>query len=237
MNWNNFKNKFHKSWHSSVKPFIESEECNNIYTFLKSRKGKEIAPKSNFTFRSFESDLEDVTCVLILDEPYSCKQNDLQYADGIPLSCEFVDKIHPSLNAFYDAMEVEFYDLNLEIIKQMHLNFYISQGVLFLNSSLTTEIGSPGIHKDLWKPFIEHLIKEVFIKRNIPIVFCGEKVYKQYKDIIPSEFPWFLIKQSLSECTVGVPWNTENVFTKLNKYLWEDTKYDDVQWVNMDVPF
>ena len=81
------------------------------------------------------------------------------------------------------------------------------------------------------------MIKEVFIKRNIPIVFCGEKVYKQYKDIIPSEFPWFLIKQSLSECTVGVPWNTENVFTKLNKYLWEDTKYDDVQWVNMDVPF
>lgn len=236
MNWNSFKSKFHPTWHASVKKFIESNECNKIYAFLKRQKG-EIAPRSDLTFRAFETPLTNIRCVLIFDEPYSEKQNDLQYADGIPLSCEFVDKLHPQLNAFYEAMEKEFYDLNLNIIKQLDLKFYTNQGVLFISSSLTTEISSPGKHKRLWVPFIKHLIKNVFVKRNIPIVFCGLKVQKEYKAVLPVIYPWFLIKQSISEVKVGVPWNTNNTFTKLNKYLWDNTEHEEVMWVNQDVPF
>lgn len=236
MEWDKFKNKFHKSWHASVKPFIVSKECNNIYTFLKKQKG-EIAPKSTLTFRPFEMPLKDVKVVVLLDEPYSDKQNDLQYSDGIPLSCEFVDKIHPQLNAFYNAMEKEFYDLNLNMIKQMDLNFYISQGVLFLSSSLTTEIGSPGKHRRLWEPFIKYLIKKVFMKRRIPIIFCGDLVHEQYRSIMEPIYPYFLIKQPISECGVGVPWNTDNAFTRLEKYIWNNTELTEIQWVNHDVPF
>jgi uracil DNA glycosylase len=237
MNWDNFKNKFHTSWHKAIKPFIESNECNKIYTFLKKQKGVEIAPKSALTFRTFEQPFKNIRCVVILDEPYSNKQNDLQYADGIPLSCEFVDKIHPHLNAFYDAMEEEFYGLNLHAIKQMDLNFYTNQGVLFLSSSLTTEIGSPGKHKQLWVPFIKYLITNVFSKKTIPIVFIGQDVYEQYAKVMDPIYPYFIVKQSLSKCTVGVPWDTNGVFTRLNKYLWDNTDYDEIMWVNMDVPY
>lgn len=237
MNWDNFKNKFHKSWHSSVKPFIESNECNKIYAFLKNQKGVEIAPKSSLTFRAFEQPLKDIRCVVILDEPYSNKQNDLQYADGIPLSCEFVDKIHPQLNAFYNAMEKEFYDLNLHIIKDMNLNFYINQGVMFLSSSLTTEIDSPGKHKKLWVPFMKYLIKNVFTKRGIPIVFCGWEVQRTYKAVLDPIYPWFVVEQSLSETEIGVPWNSNGVFTRLNEYLMDHTEHEDVMWVKQDVPF
>ena len=237
MDWNKFKTKFHKTWHVSVKPFIESNECNKIYVSLRSIKGAEIAPKSALTFRAFEQPLNRVKCVVLLDEPYSEKYNDVQYADGIPLSCEFVDKLHPQLNAFYDAMEKEFYDLNINMIKEKNLNFYTNQGVLFLSSSLTTEIGSPGKHKKLWVPFIKYLIKNVFSKKGIPIIFCGESVYDQYAKVLDPIYPYFVVKQSLSDCPIGVPWSTNGVFTRLNKYLWDNTNYEEVQWVNMDVPY
>ena len=237
MDWESFKNRFHTSWHKTVRPFIESNECNKIYTFLKKQKGVEIAPKSALTFRAFEQPFKDIRCVVILDEPYSNKQNDLQYADGIPLSCEFVDKIHPHLNAFYDALEEEFYGLNLHIIKQMDLRYYMNQGVLFLSSSLTTEINAPGKHKNLWAPFIKHLIKYAFSPKRIPIIFCGNVVHEQYAMVMEPIYPYFVIKQSLSDISVGVPWNTNNVFTRVNKHLWENTDYDEVMWVNMDVPY
>ena len=46
MLWDKFKDYFHESWHESVRPFIESEQCDEIYAYLKaeSRRGKKIAP-------------------------------------------------------------------------------------------------------------------------------------------------------------------------------------------------
>ena len=38
MNWNNFKDHFHPSWHDKIKPFIESEECDENICILKERE-------------------------------------------------------------------------------------------------------------------------------------------------------------------------------------------------------
>jgi len=53
MIWDNFKDSFHESWHDKMRPFIESEECDKIYAFLKSEsgRGKIIAPISSNVFR------------------------------------------------------------------------------------------------------------------------------------------------------------------------------------------
>lgn len=237
MDWTKFKTKFHKSWHISIKKFIESNECNKIYNFLKSQKGKEIAPKSNLTFRAFEQPLSKVKVVVLLEEPYCEKIKGVQYADGIPLSCAYVEKLHPQLDAFYDAMEKEFYELNLNIFKDHNVEYLTNQGVLFLSSSLTVEVDSPGSHKRLWEPFMKYLIKNIFNKRNIPIVFCGGEVYEQYKDCLDPIYPYFIVNQPLSECNIGIPWNSRDRFTKLNHYLWEKLGHTEIMWVNMDVPF
>jgi uracil-DNA glycosylase len=237
MDWNKFKNKFHKSWHTSIKKFIESNECNKIYNFLKNQKGKEIAPTSNLTFRAFEQPLKNVKVVVLLDEPYCEKYDGKQFADGIPLSCAYVEKLHPHLDTFYNAMEKEFYELNLNIHKETNLNFYIRQGVMFLSSSLTVEIDSPGSHKQLWVPFIKYLIKNIFNKKNIPIIFCGNDVYEPYKNIMEPISFYFIIEQSLRETSLAIPWNTRDRFTKLNNFLYENTDYPEIMWVNMDVPF
>jgi len=236
MNWEHFKSKFHRSWHKEIRKFIESNECNKIYTTLKASKN-EIAPRSTLTFRAFEQPLKDIKCVVLFDEPYSNKFNNIQYADGIPLSCEYVDKLHPELDEFYNAMEREFYGLNLQMRKEKNLHYLRSQGVMFLSSSLTTEINSPERHKKLWVSFIGYVIKNILIKKNIPIVFCGRHLYEQYKKVVPPIYPYFVVEESIMGKSSTNPWNTKDVFTRLNKYLYEDTDHYDIQWVPMDVPF
>lgn len=237
MDWKFFENKFHKTWHSFVKKWIESNECNKVYTFLKSQKGKEIAPKSTFTFRSFKQPLTNVKVVVYLEEPYCEKYNENYFADGIPLSCEYVDKMHPQLNEFYNAMEREFYDLNLNTIKEKDLTYLTNQGVLFLSSSLTVEINKPKSHKGLWISFNKFLIQNVFNKKQIPIIFCGKNVYEEYKSVMDPIFPYYMIEESLNDWKPMTKWNTNGKFLKLNEYLWNDTDKDDIMWVKQDVPF
>lgn len=235
MSWKNFANRFHKSWHSSVSEWFESANCVKVYSTLKNC-GKEIAPKSTYTFRSFECDLEEIRCVILMEEPYCEKYDGVQYADGIPLSCEVIDRIHPQLNEFYDAMEREFYGFTVHLTKNKHLDYYMKQGVMFLNRSLTVEIGSSGSHKTLWDEFFKTVLKTL-CERNIPLVFCGEEMYQKFRLDLPPLHPHWVIKQPLTNCKVGTVWNTEEVFTKLNAYLYKKTKHYDVQWCEMEVPY
>lgn len=236
MEWKLFQDSFHTSWHTSMKKWVESKESAKVYAFLRNQKGKEIAPKANLTFRSFEQSLKNVKVVVLLEEPYCEKLGDVQFADGVPLSCEYVDKMHSQLNEFYDALEREFYDMNLNVIKNKDLKFLTNQGVLFLSSSLTAELGSIGKHKDVWISLIGHLIKTVFCKKNIPILFCGGEIYETYKFHLAPLHPYFVIQQPLSEWRLGRHWNTEGKFLKIDKYF-EDRILDGVTWVNQDCPF
>jgi len=69
MQFEKFKNLFHESWHDKMIPFIESEECDNIYKFLKSesQRGKRIAPLSVNVYRCF------------LEFEFNLKHPDLSY--------------------------------------------------------------------------------------------------------------------------------------------------------------
>jgi len=73
MIWEKFVDFFHESWHEKMRPFIESEECDKIYAFLKteSKRGKRIAPLSHNVFRCFkETPLTDVRVILVGMCPY-----------------------------------------------------------------------------------------------------------------------------------------------------------------------
>jgi len=231
MNWEKFHNKFHKSWHRSMKPFIESNDCNKIYTFLKANKDKgTIVPSSMNTFRNFKNaNLNKTRMALFFREPYS----DIE-PDGIPLSCELSDKISLPLNKFYNAMEKEFYGLSLDMIKDKNLDYYLRQDVFFHNVDVTVFKNKPGSHKDLWKNFTKHVIK-ILVKKNIPIMFIGEDVRDKYIKLIPPMYPEFFIKEDI--LNKDLVWNTNNKFKDIGKYIWDNTAYNEVMWVNMDVPY
>ena len=229
MDWTNFKPKFHSSWHTGIKPFIISHECNKIYNFLKSAKGKTIYPKSLFTFRGFKSNLDEIKVAVIFREPYS----DIE-PDGIPLSCTMAKKNHAMLDTFHDAMEEEFYGLNLHIRKPNNLDHILEQNVFLHNADLTVFKDEPGSHKNLWKKFTSHVIK-ILIKKEIPIVFIGEDVRNRFKHLLPPIYPDFLVEEAIQDNVFT--WRPKGRFAKLNEYIYEKTDHNDIMWVDMDVPF
>ena len=239
MNWENFKHQFHPSWHARMRPFIESEECDKIYAFLKSesKRGKKVAPISMHVWRCFlETSLDDLKAVMVGLCPYHTFRNDAPVADGLLMGCSVTGVVQPSLDQYYRAVEKEFYDgLNLKIIENPDVSFIAHQGVLMLNAALTTEKDKAGSHLEIWEPFIKYLFEEIINHLGIPIIFLGKESakYKKYTGIFTHVFE---LSHPASASYKGTDWDTEGVFTKVNRLLEENNGFS-VQWVDLDAPF
>ena len=239
MNWTNFEQQFHPSWHAKMRPFIESEQCDKIYAYLKaeSKRGKKVAPLSMHVWRCFkETSLDDLKVVVMGMCPYHTFKNDLPVADGLLMGCSITEQVQPSLSQFYGAMEKEFYDgLNLSIIQNPDVSFIANQGVLMLNAALTTEMNKAGSHIEIWEPFIKYLFEEIINHLGVPIVFLGKEAvrYKKYTGIFTHVFE---VSHPASASYKGTEWDTEGVFTKVNRLLEENNGFS-VHWLDIDVPF
>src|SRR6185436_8160755 len=114
MEWSKFSPFFHESWHPKIKKWVESSDCDKLYTFLKeeSRRGVLLAPLSNLTYRAFkETPLDECRAIVIGLCPYHTFLNgNISVADGLALSCGITGKMQPSLKVLTDAWEKELYD-------------------------------------------------------------------------------------------------------------------------------
>lgn len=233
MKWEAFKDKFHESWHDKIRPFIESEACNDIYAFLKSESGRgvKIAPLSIHTFRAFkETPLDELKCVLMFQDPYFKFINNAPVADGLAIGCSVTNKLQPTLSQFYSGLEQELYNgLNLDWDGDVaDVEYLAHQGVLMLNASLSVEKDKPGSHKHIWKPFTEYLIKNVFNEYNVPVVLLGKEA-QEYEESFTIHH-LFKCPHPASASYNGGKWNTNGIFTKLNKILWEE-QHETVAWL------
>ena len=239
MNWDNFKHQFHESWHGKMKPFIESEECDKIYAFLKaeSKRGKKVAPLSMHVWRCFkETSLDDLKVVMVGMCPYHTFKNDAPVADGLLMGCSITEQVQPSLAQFYTAMEREFYDgMNLHIIENPDVSFLAKQGVLMFNAALTTEMNKAGSHMEIWEPLVKYLFEEIINHLGVPIVFLGKDAakYKKYTGIFTHVFE---VSHPASASYKSIDWDTEGVFSKVNRLLEENNGFS-VQWLDVDLPF
>ena len=238
MNWDLFKPLFHESWHSKMRPFIESEECDKIYAHLKdrSRKGHKVAPLASNVYRCFlETPLTDLKVILVGMCPYHTEKNGVFVADGLLMGCSNTDRIQPSLQQFYDAVERDVYNgLKLTSIKGPDVSYLAKQGVLMLNAALTTEINKAGSHMAIWEPFMKYFFEEVVAAEGAPIVFLGKEAAKLEKYTSP--FTWvFKISHPASAAYKNSEWDSEGTFTKVNKILKDNNNFN-IEWLDI-VPF
>ena len=239
MDFSKFKVQMHPSWHAKMRPFIESEECDKIYAFLKaeSKRGKKLAPISMHVWRCFyETPLDELKAVMVGMSPYHTLKNDAPVADGLLMGCSVTGSVQPSLEQYYRALEREFYDgLNLDIIQNPDVSFIAHQGVLMLNAALTTEINKAGSHLEIWEPFIKYLFEEIINHLGVPIIFLGKDAskYKKYTGIFTHVFE---ISHPASAAYKNSEWDTEGIFLKVNRLLEENNGFS-VQWLDLDVPF
>ena len=121
--------------------------------------------------------INELKVVILGQDPYPGKG----IANGNAFAVNKDVKIPPSLrNIFMEIKEV------LGVVKtDRTLKSWQKQGVLLLNTSLTTQIGKPNAHKNIWKDFIHDLIKSLDDKNIIWVLWGGEA--KKYKNIISSK--------------------------------------------------
>lgn len=239
MQWEKFKDQFHESWHPKMKDFIESEECDKIYAFLKSesKRGKKIAPMSSNVFRCFkETSFDNLKVVMMGLCPYHTMKNGIYIADGLLMGCSTTGELQPSLTQFYNAIEKELYDgLNLGYEKTPDVKYLADQGVLMLNAALTTEINKAGSHLTLWQPFIKYLLEEVLFTTGVPYIFLGKEAAKYQSYLQP--FTWsFTVSHPASASYKNTDWDSEGVFKKVNEILKQNNNYK-IEWLYEEPPF
>ena len=238
MKWELFKDQFHESWHAKMQPFIESEACDNIYKYLKaeSKRGKKIAPLSSAVYRCFrETPLDELKVVMIGMCPYHTFYNNAPVADGLLMGCSVTGRMQPSLEKFYDGVEKELYDgLSLKHVKNPDVSYLAKQGVLMYNAALTTEMNKAGSHIELWEPFTKYVLEEIVTPTGVPVIFLGKDASKYEKYTSP--FSWnFVLTHPASAAYKQSDWNTEGVFTKVNKVLKDNNNFH-IEWLDK-VPF
>lgn len=201
------------SWFSFFEEFmIKTEYFKNLISFINGQYYlNEIFPAKNKIFRCFqETDYNNLKVVILGDEPYpDARSNGLAF--GIT---EEVGQEPPApLRHMRDCIEssekdgLYFMDYSLES--------WAKQGVLLLNTTLTSIKNRPHDHSLLWRMFIKYTL--VFLTRNKPgtiYVLLGNRA-KTYKKYI-GKFNYVLEYDYPDEKTKN--WDV-NLFTTVNKII------------------
>lgn len=242
LNWTSFEKQF-GSWSEKIKPFFFSGGFDGIYKQLKeeAKRGYQIAPNSNLTFRAFqECDINNVRLIVIGMAPYHTFIDNQPIADGLCMSCSITNKLQPSLSNFFDACERELYNgLCLPCIRKADLTYLArDNGVLLLNAALTTTRGKAGNHLLLWEPFMKYLFENVLDVMGIPILLMGRDAQKLEKYINPFNTIIKVSHPASSSYSGDSEWNSEGCFKEIQTIL-KQRHNEKINWFDEEenIPF
>lgn len=115
-------------------------------------KALEITPEKRLVMRAFELPVDQVRVLFFGQDPYPTRG----VATGLAFEVQSEKKPQSLKN------------LMLELVADVkpsssegNLARWQAQGVMLLNAALTTEIGKPGSHDNLWRTFIETAIERL----------------------------------------------------------------------------
>ena len=205
-------------WGRVLKPFIFSLEFTKILTDLyhMSNSGQRFTPPLRDVFRAFEEcPYDELKVVMVGQDPYPT----LGVADGIAFSCSKSEKEQPSLRFMLDEAQkmYPFYDRPLDLKR------WSNQGVLLLNTALTTEVGNIGSHYDIWKLFTTYLLDWLNINNSgLVYVYMGKKA-EEWSSITNDSNIKYFVKHPASAAYNGSNWDSGDIFNLINthkKIIW-----------------
>lgn len=207
-------------WHDLLKSYLVSEDFDNIITTLETTvaEGRRFTPPLRNVFKAFQScPLGEVKVIVVGQDPYP----QMGVADGIAFSCGNTMKREASLRYIHKAIldtvykgEKELKDLSPD------LSCWAEQGVLLLNTSLTTEIGKIGKHIPIWKSFTAYLFDMLNAQDQTYVwVFLGKKA-EELADLVDDRHIKLVASHPASAAYAHQQvWDCNDVFNKVNEQL------------------
>lgn len=214
------------TWAEDMREFIESEELDKIFLYLRSRidQGRNIFPERDSLFKAFlETPKDQLKAIFFLQDPYYSKKGKRIIADGIAMSCSNTKELQPSLSAFYTGLEKY---IGTKIKRNPDLKYLCNQGIMMLNTSLTVEEGRPSCHSSirvldsrikLWEPLIKFFLERVISKfNNLPLIFCGKESQYYERYVNPLQHYIFKVEHPSAAARSERLWNTQDIFRKID---------------------
>jgi len=180
-----------EKWYEQLKPFFESKEFDHIVEELRKikRSGKSVVPLDTEFLNAFRyCPYDDVKVVILGMDPYHTLHNGQAVACGLSFGTGVRNYVPPSLRNIVKEVEDDCYrGFNLDTFlheDEGSLIQWAKQGVLLMNTALTTEVGVIGAHLKLWAPFTNYVLS-LLSQRNSGIVYMlwGEKA-QGYRNFI-----------------------------------------------------
>jgi uracil-DNA glycosylase len=214
-------------WDQKLRFFCE-EKLPPILTDLlrEAQDGRRFVPKVAQIFRAFETCHFDKTRVVILGQsPYPY----VGVPDGLAFSCTQKGKrVEKSLSLMFAQINKTVYDGKL-ICVDGNLERWANQGVLLLNCSLTTGVGSPENHMMRWKPMVAQVLDSlIFARPDTAFVFMGKHACS-WEDYLPDNFLKIKTDHPAFAAYQKIEWDSKDCFNKINRYL-ESIKQEPITW-------
>lgn len=238
---NQYKDLMGESWLMKLQPFMLSDKWARIKASINTALIAKVnlTPKTENIFKAFkQTPFHEVRVVLVGQNPYPQQgvATGLAFESGKP-------HLPESLKYIYDAMEEDVYSgFDLAMDKSHDLKYLCDQGVLLLNTSLTTPVGVTDVNKD-WVPFTTEVFK-LLNAYNPGLVFCfwGREA-QQYAGLISDKSHHKLYcSHPASGWHNGGVWKCSN-FSQVNDILTKNNG-DIIYWdkhyyelSNNEVPF
>ncbi len=201
-----------KPWSKKLDTFVQEEY-----------KNYNISPQKDMLWRAFElTDFDNVKVVILGHDPYA----NSNMADGLAFSTQTLDKLPGTLKNILKELKN---DLGIDK-NNGSLDGWAKQGVLLLNTILTTREGQSNSHKNKgWERFNDLVLKKLNQnKNNIVFVFWGRQAQDKIKlitnlnhNIIQGAHP------SPNSSLTG--FFDKKYFTRINEYLIEN-KREPIDW-------
>jgi uracil-DNA glycosylase len=217
------KNKIYQKlepsgWAIKLRSFIYSSDFDNIIKELAklSNEGKRFTPKLSQMFKAFEEcNLKDLKIIILGQDPY----HQIDVADGLSFSCGNTKKAETTLEFIFDEINRHVYkghpgSLNPDLTR------WSNQGVLMLNTALSTTVGKAGQHYYIWKPFMAYLFDYLNCNMSgLIYIYLGKEAQKWADTIDENNYKFNLSHPASAAYTNNKSWDSQNVFNEVNKIV------------------
>jgi uracil-DNA glycosylase len=205
-------------WGTVLKPFIFSGDFDNIIRQLAvmASDGKRFTPPLKEVFRAFEEcPYSKLKVILVGQDPYP----QFGTADGIAFSCSKTGEMQPSLEYMLNEVNRTVYNGHPGSL-DVDLKRWSNQGVLMLNTALTTTVGKIGQHYKIWQPFLAYLFDYLTWNNNGLIYAYLGKEAREWADAVnDNNYKFFASHPASAAYSKFTRWDSQNMFVEIQKLV------------------
>lgn len=203
-------------WNTVLRTFIKSNDFVQLINKLQIdvQNNKRFTPTFKYVFKAFEEcHYNDVKVIVVGANPYP----EINVADGLAFSCSRQTRLEKPLIQIHNAINETVENASPS---NNDLSYLANQGVLLLNTALTTEINKPDLHQDYWKYFMAHLFDELHVnKPDLVYLLMGNKAH-QWEDLVDNGDNVIKVSHPGSGAYAKEhKWDCEDCFNRLNEIL------------------